>query len=64
MQAHAAATAFPATPELTLALVGPAADARVQSALKRFEAAIQSVLDAPLDPARVLEWARLRTLNT
>lgn len=63
MQAHAAATAFPATPEATLALVGAAAETRVQWALKRFEAAIQSVLDAPLDAARVLEWTRLRTLD-
>ena len=41
-----------ATPEVALG-----------AALERFEKTIQSWLDAPLDAARVLEWARLRTLN-
>lgn len=61
MQAHAAA--YPATPEATFALVGPETGARTHSALARFELAIQSLLDAPLDAARVLEWTALRTLN-
>ncbi len=30
------------------------------AALRRFEEAIQSVLDTPLDAAKVAEWARLR----
>ncbi|HYO60449.1 MAG TPA: hypothetical protein VEU29_00955 [Actinomycetota bacterium] len=62
MKAQAAAE-VQATPEVTLALVGPAAEATAQAALNRFEAAIQSVLDAPLDAARVLEWTRLRAVG-
>lgn len=58
-----AASALPATPEGTLALVAPAAQAKAQAALKRFEEAVQSWLDAPLDAARVLEWTTLRTLR-
>jgi hypothetical protein len=62
MQAQAAA--YPATPEATFALVGPETASRTQSALARFELAIQSVLDAPLDAARVLEWTSLRALGS
>ena len=63
MQAHAAAADFPATPEVDLVLVAPEARARTAATMKRFEQAIQSLLDAPLDAARVLEWATLRTLD-
>lgn len=55
-----AAPAHPATPEASLALVVPAAQARAAAALKRFDEAIQALLDAPLDTARVLEWTTLR----
>ena len=58
-----AASALPATPEPMLTLVSPAAQATARAALARFEQAIQSVLDAPLDAARVLEWTTLRTLE-
>lgn len=58
-----AAPEFQATPEVTLSLVGPAAEAVAHAALKRFETAIQSVLDAPLDEGRVLEWTRLRAVD-
>ena len=58
-----AASALPATPESTLTLVGPRAQARAQAALKRFEAAIQSVLDSPLDADRVVEWTTLRAVG-
>ncbi len=63
MQAEATAAAFPATPEADLVLVAPAARARAGSALARFEQAIQSVLDTPLDAGRVLEWTVLRALS-
>ncbi len=62
MKAHAA-SAPPATPAAKLSLAGPAAEARAQAALKRFEEAIQSVLDSPLDSQRVLEWTRLHALS-
>lgn len=55
-----AASALPATPEPVLTLVSPAAQARARAALMRFEETIQSVLDAPLDAARVAEWTALR----
>lgn len=57
-----AAPALPATPEVNLAVVGPVAEALVQDALRRFEEAIQSLLETPLDAARVLEWTRLRSI--
>lgn len=57
------APALPATPETNLTLVGPVGEALVTLARKRFEEAVQSVLDAPLDVARVAEWTRLRALN-
>jgi hypothetical protein len=57
-----AASALPATPEGTLTLVAPAAEARAKAALERFEEAVQRLLDSPLDAARVLEWTTLRTL--
>jgi hypothetical protein len=56
-----AAPALPATPEVSLALVGPLAEALAQDGLRRFEEAIQRLLDAPLDAALVLEWTRLRS---
>ena len=59
-----AASALPATPEGTLTLVVPAAQAKARAALKRFEAAIQSVLDSPLDADRVVEWTTLRAVVT
>lgn len=62
MQAQAAA--HPATPEPGFSIVGPWAEAMAQTALDRFEQAIQSVLDSPLDAARVLEWTRLRAVAT
>ena len=58
-----AASALPATPEGTLVLVAPAAQAKARAALKRFEDAIQGLLDSPLDAARVAEWTTLRTLK-
>lgn len=58
-----AASAHPATPEPMLTLVAPAAQAKAAAAMKRFEQAIQSILDAPLDAARVAEWTTLRTLK-
>lgn len=58
-----AAQALPAPPEANLTLVGPAAEARARAALKRFEETIQSILESPLDAAKVAEWTRLRTLN-
>lgn len=63
MQAHAAAPAFPATPESSIVLVGSSAETRVRAALKRFEHAVQNVLDAPLDADQVLEWTTLRALS-
>jgi len=51
MQAQAAAG--PATPQATVDLV----------ALRRFEAAIQSLLDVRLDDATVLVWTRLRSIR-
>lgn len=62
MQAQAA-TASPATPETTLALVGSTAEALVELARTRFDEAIQSLLEAPLDAAKVLEWTSFRALN-
>lgn len=62
MQAQAAA--HRATPEIAFSLVGARAETKAQAALSRFDAAIQSLLDTPLDPARVLEWARLRAVAT
>lgn len=59
-----AAPALPATPQVSFAVVGPVAEARVQHGLRRFEEAIQSLLDAPLDAARVLEWTTLRSIAT
>ena len=56
------APALPATPEASLTVVGAAAEARAKTALERFERAVQSILDAPLDPQRVLEWTELRSL--
>ncbi|MDQ3983102.1 MAG: hypothetical protein M3271_10530 [Actinomycetota bacterium] len=58
-----AAPALPATPSANLSLVGSAAEARALTALERFEEAIQSVLDTPLDPVRVFEWTRLRAVS-
>ncbi len=58
-----AAPALSATPSANLDLARPAAEARALTALERFEEAIQSVLDTPLDPVRVFEWTRLRTLS-
>lgn len=60
---EAQAAAHPATPETTFSVVGQEAEARVQFSLKRFEEAIQSVLDTPLDAARVLEWTSLRAVS-
>ena len=57
-----AATALPATPEATLTLVGAAAQAKAAAALKRFEEAIQGLLETPLDEGRVAEWTTLRAL--
>lgn len=57
-----AASELHATSEVKLSLVGPAAEARARAALQRFEIAIQSVLDAPLDAGRVVEWTRLRAV--
>ena len=48
-----AAQSFPAAPE-----------ARARAALKRFEEAIQSVLEQPLDAASVAEWTTLRALTS
>ena len=58
-----AASALPATPEATLVLVSPAAQARAAAALKRFEEAIQGLLESPLDEGRVLEWTTLRAIT-
>jgi hypothetical protein len=58
-----AATVSPAAPATTLGLVGPLAEALLQLTRQRFDEAIQSVIDAPLDAAKVLEWTRLRALN-
>lgn len=60
---QAQATASPAAPATILALVGPTAEALVELARKRFEEAVQSLLDAPLDAAKVLEWTSFRALN-
>ncbi|MDQ4025817.1 MAG: hypothetical protein M3217_10075 [Actinomycetota bacterium] len=54
-----AAPAVPATSALTL--LGPAAGSALQAALTRFQSSVQDWLEAPLDEARVLEWAKLRT---
>lgn len=61
MQAQAAA--HPATPESGFSVVGPRLEAAARAALARFDDAIQSLLDNPLDATRVREWTRLRTLN-
>jgi hypothetical protein len=58
-----AASALPATPEASLTLVGPVAHTRARAALKRFEEAVQSLLDTPLDEARVREWTTLRAIR-
>ncbi|HEX2058222.1 MAG TPA: hypothetical protein VHI71_07620 [Actinomycetota bacterium] len=58
-----AAQALPAAPDVNLIVVGPAAEARARAALKRFEEAIQSFLDSPLDAAMVAEWTRLRSIR-
>ena len=58
-----AASALPDTPEATLTLVAPAARARARAALKRFEEAVQSLLDTPLDEGRVVEWTTLRAIT-
>lgn len=58
-----AASALPATPEATLTLVGPAAQARAAAALKRFEQSIQGLLETRLDEGRVVEWTTLRALT-
>ena len=55
---QAAAPALLATPALSL--LGAAAEAAAQDALKLFQDSIQSLLDTPLDAARVLEWTTLR----
>jgi hypothetical protein len=57
-QAHAA-PAVPATP--TLSLLDAGAENTLQSVLARFQSAVQELLDTPLDPTRVVEWATLRT---
>ena len=57
-----AASALPATPEASLTLVGPAAQAKAAVVLKRFEEAIQGLLETPLDESRVAEWTTLRAL--
>jgi hypothetical protein len=59
-----AASALPATPETSLTLVGPAAQTKARAALKRFEEAVQSLLDTPLDEGRVQEWTTLRAIAT
>ena len=59
---QAQAVAHPATPESGTSVVGAWAQAMAQNALDRFEQAIQSVLDSPLDADRVLEWTRLRAV--
>lgn len=59
-----AASALPATPEGTLVPVAPATQAKARAALKRFEDAIQSLLDSPLDAARVAEWTTLRAVTS
>lgn len=58
-----AASALPATPATNLLLVGPLEEALVTLARKRFEDAVQALLDAPLDVARVAEWTKLRALS-
>ncbi|HEX2295109.1 MAG TPA: hypothetical protein VHN37_07355 [Actinomycetota bacterium] len=44
-------------------LVTPAARARAEAALKRFEESIQALLDAPLNADLVGEWTAFRALN-
>lgn len=61
MQARAA-TSYPATPEPSFVVVGPRAEARARARLQRFQEAIQSVLDTPLDATRVFEWTRHRSI--
>ena len=61
MQAQAA-TGFTATPEASFTLVGREVEAMARTGLQRFEQSIQSILEAPLDTDRVLEWIRLRTM--
>lgn len=58
-----AAQVSPAPPAAPLTVVPPAAEARARAALRRFEEAIQSVLETPLEVGRVAEWTRLRTLH-
>ena len=55
------AQAAPASPAPALSLLVPAAERNLRAALKRFQTSVQDVLDAPLDVARVVEWATLRT---
>ena len=51
-----AAQALQATPEASLVLVG----CDLPALLERFEHAIQSILESPLDAGRVQEWTSLR----
>jgi hypothetical protein len=47
-----------------LTLVGAAAEDRARAFLTCFEEAVQSLLDAPLDVEKVVEWTRLRFLSS
>ncbi|MDQ3958102.1 MAG: hypothetical protein M3273_07245 [Actinomycetota bacterium] len=59
-KAHAV-PAVPAAAATSFVVIDDEFRSRHSEALARFEQAIQSFLDTPLDTQRVLEWTRLRS---